>query len=120
MQKTTREYKREASTGMSDNGSDDDSLLSMEEEQSQSTGIAPGPAGIDDVATQYGGKKALYAVLGSKVAVYLVLIMAAASVGGITWYLTTNEERSSFKGEVRDVSSIRGLFCADMYTRSRT
>jgi hypothetical protein len=115
----------EPPTSQSENGSDDDSLLSMDDDHSQSTGIAPGPAGIDDVDSQYGGKKALYAVLGSKLAVYLVLMLAAASVGTITWILTNNEETSTFEGEVSERTRVDNhgtpcsRYCKRLFVRSK-
>lgn len=40
-------------------------------------------------------------ILCSKVTVYLVLLLAAASVGTVTWYLTKGDEVVSFESEVR-------------------
>lgn len=41
------------------------------------------------------------AIFCSKIVVYVVLLMAAASVGTVTWYLTNDDETSSFESEVR-------------------
>jgi hypothetical protein len=88
-------------TGLSENSSDADSLASFEDDRSLSTGIMPGSSDLAEESTPIA-KKEMYAVLCSKVTVYIVLLLAAASVGTITWFLTTNDEISSFKGEVSE------------------
>jgi hypothetical protein len=82
------------STGVSEAVSDDDSLLSYDQDKSRST--AQGGAKNDEEYS-YGGRKAIF---GSKIAVYIVLLMAATSLGAITWVKTKGEDVSSFESEV--------------------
>lgn len=56
----------------------------------------------DESSTPVGIRKTdMYAIICSKVTVYIVLLLAAASVGTVTWILTSGDEVSSFESEVR-------------------
>lgn len=84
----------------------EDDSETLERGEEASVGPSESPKGKDMRKSQPSFRKRgdMFAIICSKVTVYTVLVLAAATVGAVTWYVTKSEEVASFESEVSSIS----------------